>query len=323
MAVYTDIGEQALKEWLAHYDVGDLLSYRGIAEGVENSNFLLHTTKGQFILTLYEKRVCRDELPFFLELMRHLASKGLACPQAVARRDGTLLSDLACRPAALITFLEGIWMRQPAPLHCAQLGSTLAKFHLAAQDFFPSRCNSLSVAGWRQIWQDIYGDVNKIIPEEDLQQEIADELAFLAESWPNDLPKGIIHADLFPDNVFFIGDELSGLIDFYFSCHDILAYDLAICLNAWSFGADFRYHPAKGSALLTAYHQVRPLTKKELALLPLLARGAALRFFLTRAYDWFHTPTSGLVVKKDPLEYIAKLRFFRQIDDAAQLGFTP
>jgi len=324
MAVYTDISEQELQIWLAAYDVGELLSYRGIAEGVENSNFLLHTTKGQFILTLYEKRVKREELPFFLHLMRHLAAGGIACPQAIARRDGSLLSELAGRPAAMISFLEGIWMRQPAPIHCAGLGETLARLHLTGQDFPQLRDNSLSVAGWRSLWQDIHADLNKIAPESEgnLCQEISQELNFLEENWPSDLPQGIIHADLFPDNVFFIGDRLSGLIDFYFACHDMLAYDLAICLNAWGFEADFSYNRGKATALLDAYHKIRPLEAEEREFLPLLARGAALRFFLTRAYDWFHTPTTGLVVKKDPLEYVAKLRFFRQIEHASQLEPT-
>jgi len=322
MAVYTDISEQILKGWLSAYDVGDLLSYRGIAEGVENSNFLLHTTQGQFILTLYEKRVKCDDLPFFLQLMRHLAKKGIACPQAIVQRDGTVLSELAERPAALISFLEGIWLRHPEPTHCAQLGTTLAKLHLAAQDFSMSRANGLSLSGWRQIWQDIGSEINKIAPsrEGNLQQEMAYELAFIEKNWPDSLPKGIIHADLFPDNVFFINDRLSGLIDFYFSCNDMLAYDLAICLNAWAFNSDFSYNMDKGKALLAAYHALRPLTDKELAFLPLLARGAALRFFLTRAYDWFHTPENGLVVKKSPLEYVEKSRFFREISHATQLG---
>jgi len=322
MAVYTDIDERELKDWLASYDVGSLLSYRGIAEGVENSNFLLHTTKGQFILTLYEKRVSRGDLPFFLHLMRHLAAKNIACPQAVARRDGQLLSDLAGRPAALITFLEGIWMRQPAHTHCAALGTVLAQMHLAAQDFSYKRANSLSIGDWRILWQKIGDDANRIAPEREpsLASEIAHELDFLEKYWPHDLPQGVIHADLFPDNVFFIDDRLCGLIDFYFACNDMLAYDLAICLNAWGFDADFSYNRAHAQALISAYHAVRPLDPEELAQLPLLARGAALRFFLTRSYDWFHTPTTGLVVKKDPLEYVAKLRFFRQIDDVGQIN---
>jgi len=324
MAVYTDIGEQLLVNWLAHYDVGSLLSYRGIAEGVENSNFLLHTTKGQFILTLYEKRVKQDDLPFFLHLMQHLAARGIACPQAVVRRDGSLMAELCQRPAALFTFLEGIWIRQPTPHHCAQLGQALARLHLAAQDFPLSRTNGISVVHWRPLLQATAPDMNKIVSSSggDLHQEIAHELDFIERYWPNDLPEGIIHADLFPDNVFFIEDRLCGLIDFYFACHDMLAYDLAICLNAWGFNDDFSYNEAKAGALLSAYNEVRPLERREQEQLPILARGAALRFFLTRAYDWFHTPADGLVVKKDPLEYVEKLRFFRQINQVSPFGMA-
>jgi len=322
MAVYTDIGEEELKDWLAAYDVGSLLSYRGIAEGVENSNFLIHTTKGQFILTLYEKRVQRADLPFFLHLMRHLATRDIACPQAVPRYDGGLLGCLAGRPAALITFLEGIWIRQPTPAHCGELGITLAKMHCAAQDFSLTRTNSLSLSDWRPLWQQISADAHKMSPEDEGQivQEIESELDFMECHWPSHLPEGIIHGDLFPDNVFFIETRLCGLIDFYFACHDMLAYDLAICLNAWVFNADFSLDYARAQALLSSYHAKRPLETREWAQLPLLARGAALRFFLTRAYDWFHTPQNSLVSKKNPLEYLAKLRFFRQIDDMATLG---
>jgi len=324
MAVYTDINEQELKSWLEEYDVGALLSYRGIAEGIENSNFLLHTTKGQFILTLYEKRVNRDDLPFFLHLMQHLARRGITCPQALSRRNGELLGSLAGRPAALISFLEGIWMRQPRESHCAELGATLAKLHLAAQDFPLHRRNSLAPPDWCSLWQKIGEDANAIAPDREgkLVPEITAELDFVNQNWPHNLPQGIIHGDLFPDNVFFIEDKLCGLIDFYFACYDLFAYDLAICLNAWGFHSDFSYNKAHGQALLSAYHAVRPLEREELAQLPLLARGAALRFFLTRAYDWFHTPVSGLVVKKDPLEYVAKLRFFRQIKDISELGLN-
>jgi len=320
MAVYTDIAEQELVKWLADYDVGSLLSYRGIAEGVENSNFLLHTTQGQFILTLYEKRVQKNDLPFFLKLMHHLATKNIACPQAVARRDGSLTAELNARPAALFTFLEGIWMRQPTMHHCSQLGAALASLHLAGQDFSSHRANNLSLVQWRVLADKIEPDLPKITSAGagDLRQEIMDELDFLEKNWPDHLPEGIIHADLFPDNVFFIEDRLCGLIDFYFACHDMLAYDLAICLNAWGFDDDYRYNPAKANALLAAYQQIRPLEQDEWVQLPLLARGAAMRFFLTRAHDWFYTPVNGLVVKKDPLEYLEKLRFFRTLTQLEQ-----
>jgi len=320
MAVYTDISEEALADFLYQYDIGTLLSYRGITEGVENSNFMLHTTAGNFILTLYEKRVHEEDLPFFLHLMQHLSTRSIACPQTIKRRDGTLIGRLAERPAAIVSFLEGVWIRRPTAHHCACVGEAVARLHLGAQDFPLKRANALAPAGWHNLWQQIHDRANEIAPG--LAAEIATELTLLEQTWPQHLPQGIIHADLFPDNVFFIGEKLSGLIDFYFACHDMLVYDLAICLNAWCFEADFSYNVTKAHALLASYQAVRPLNEQERLFLPLLARGAALRFFMTRAYDWFHTNPQVQVVKKDPLEYLRKLRFFRQIERPDELGLS-
>ncbi|OLP58661.1 homoserine kinase [Xaviernesmea oryzae] len=319
MAVYTDITEGALRGFLEAYDIGRLTAYKGIAEGVENSNFLLHTTEGPFILTLYEKRVNAADLPFFLGLMEHLAARGLSCPLPLKRRDGALLGELAGRPAAIITFLEGIWLRQPETIHCAELGRTLAALHRAGEGFSLTRPNALSVGGWRPLWARARDRADEIAPG--LRDGIDRELAFLEQCWPDGLPAGIIHADLFPDNVFFIGDALTGLIDFYFACNDFLAYDVAICLNAWCFDDKTGiYNGDKGRAFLAAYQAERPLDERERAALPLLARGSALRFFLTRAYDWLTTPAGALVVKKDPLEYWRKLRFHQTIEDARGYG---
>jgi homoserine kinase type II len=318
VAVYTDITEDDLKRFLAEYDVGELTSYKGIAEGVENSNFLLHTTRDPLILTLYEKRVEKADLPFFLGLMQHLASKDLSCPLPLPRRDGALLGELSGRPAALISFLEGMWLRKPEAKHCREVGKALAAMHLAGQDFAIRRPNALSLDGWKQLWAKSAERADEVEPG--LQDEIAGELAFLAANWPQDLPAGVIHADLFQDNVFFLGDELSGLIDFYFACNDLLAYDVSICLNAWCFEKDGSYNITKGAALLEGYRIVRSLSEAEIAALPVLARGSALRFFLTRLYDWLTTPAGALVVKKDPLEYLRKLRFHRQIASSAEYG---
>ena len=320
MAVYTDITEDDLSRFLTAYDAGTLLSYKGIAEGVENSNFLLHTTAGSFILTLYEKRVDPGDLPFFLGLMHHLAERGLSCPLPLPRNDGALLGELSGRPAAMITFLEGMWLRKPAAKHCREVGRALAAMHLAGEGFGITRANALSVGGWRPLWDKSADRADEV--ETGLQDEIAGELAFLDAHWPKDLPTGVIHADLFPDNVFFIGDELSGLIDFYFACNDILAYDVATCLNAWCFEKDGAYNLTKGMALLEGYESVRPLTPEEAAALPLLSRGSAIRFFLTRLYDWLMTPPGALVVKKDPLEYLRKLRFHRQVANSAEYGLS-
>lgn len=316
MAVYTDITEIDLKHFLAQYDVGELTSYKGIAEGVENSNFLLHTTKDPLILTLYEKRVEKSDLPFFLGLMQHLSERGLSCPLPLPRRDGELLGELSGRPAALISFLEGMWLRKPEAKHCREVGKALAGMHLAGEGFEIKRPNALSLEGWKVLWEKSAERADEV--ETGLEAEITAELAYLEAHWPKNLPAGVIHADLFQDNVFFLGDELSGLIDFYFACNDLLAYDVSICLNAWCFEKDGSYNVTKGSALLEGYCSVRPLSDEEREAMPVLARGSSLRFFLTRLYDWLTTPEGALVVKKDPLEYLKKLRFHRQIASVAE-----
>lgn len=318
MAVYTEISGEQLAEFVARYDIGTVLSFKGIAEGVENSNFLLVTERGPYILTLYEKRVDPKDLPFFLGLMNHLAAKGERCPTAVADRNGDTLGTLAGKPAAIITFLQGIWVRRPRREHCAAVGRAMARLHLAAADFTMRRDNALSLTGWIML-------ADTLIPEADrvakgLGDEIAGEVAFLREHWPTALPSGVIHADLFPDNVFFLGEELSGLIDFYFACNDMLAYDIAICLNAWCFELDQALNVTKAKALLDGYRQVRPLEAKEIDTLPILCRGAALRFLLTRLNDWLSVPEGALVTPKDPLEYLAKLRFHRLAETAAAYG---
>ena len=318
MAVYTEVDDEALATFLDEYDIGSALSCKGIAEGVENSNFLLRTTSGTFILTLYEKRVTRDDLPFFLELMNHLSAKGMSCPVPIKNRHGELSGELAGRPAAIVSFLDGVWVRKPQVLHCAELGRAAAELHLAGSDFGMHRQNDLSVAGWRALFATIEPRVDEIAGG--LAAEIAMELDSLDASWPDHLPHGIIHADLFPDNVFFVGDQLSGLIDFYFACNDVLAYDLAICLNAWCFEADGAFNTTKARALIRSYAQARPLSAAEFAALPVLARGAALRFLLTRAFDWLHHPEGAFVSPKDPMEYLRKLRFHRAVSTPQAYG---
>ena len=318
MAVYTDVGVEELQTFLADYDLGEVLSYKGIAEGVENSNFLLHTTSGYFVLTLYEKRVAAHDLPFFLGLMEHLHASGLSCPQPVRNRSGETLGKLARRPAAVVTFLDGMWVRRPSATHCAAVGEALARLHLAGADFKMTRKNALSVAGWRHLCGSI-GELADSV-QRDLGRVIARELDHCETCWPRDLPQGVIHADLFPDNVFFLGNQLSGLIDFYFACTDTLAYDVAICLNAWCFESDHSFNVTKGRALLQAYGKARPLHDAERAALPLLARGAALRFLLTRLVDWLNVPPGAMVRPKDPLEYWRRLRFHQAIKSARDYG---
>ncbi len=325
MAVYTEVTDEALRAFLAEYALGELLAFRGIAEGVENSNYALRTSAGDFILTLYEKRVDPQELPWFLGLMRHLAAAGLACPQPVAAQDGEALRKLAGRPAAICTFLPGVWPRRVRPEHCAPLGDALARLHAAGADFEPTRRNALGPQGWAPLLDKCRAEGDAVQPG--LIAQLDAQLADILAQWPaaGALPVGHIHADLFPDNVFFLEDEarrprVSGLIDFYFACTDLLAYDIAICLNAWCFEQDGAFNVTKAAALLAAYQRVRPLAAAERAALPVLCRGAAMRFLLTRLYDWTATPAGALVTRKDPLEYLRKLRFFAQAEDAGALG---
>src|SRR5215472_3309354 len=296
MAVYTDVAAEDLSRFLAGYEIGTLLSYKGIAEGVENSNFLVHTEKGHFILTLYERRVAERDLPFFLNLMEHLASRGINCPQPVKNRAGKVLGKLAGRPAAIVTFLDGMWIRRPSAAHCGALGEALARLHLAGADFAMRRENALSVAGWRQLYEGCRKRAHRV--DRNLEALVGAELGALEREWPRDLPQGVIHADLFPDNVFFLGDKLSGVIDFYFACTDTLVYDVAICLNAWCFEVDHSYNVTKGRSLLSAYGKVRSLSQAERTALPVLARGAAMRFLLTRLVDWLAGPDGALVKPK-------------------------
>jgi len=318
MAVYTDVGDADLEAFMAGYDLGALLSFKGIAEGVENSNFLLRTERGNFILTLYEKRVAPQDLPFFIALMDHLAHQGVACPTPVRARDGEALRELCGRPAAIVTFLNGMWPRRIDPAHCAGLGGALARLHLAGASFPMVRPNDLSVAGWQRLFHSCAERANEL--QVGLADELADEVAFLSAAWPRELPTGVIHADLFPDNVFFRDRELSGLIDFYFACTDFLAYDLAICLNAWCFEPDLSFNVTKARLLVRQYRAVRPLAASELAALPLLARGSALRFLLTRLYDWLNHDPNALVRPKDPREYSKKLRFNLAVKHASEYG---
>ncbi len=318
MAVYTDVTAEELAGFLAGYELGELLSYKGIAEGVENSNFLVHTSTGNYILTLYEKRVAAKDLPFFLGLMQHLASRGISCPLPIKDKKGDVLGKIAGRPAAIITFLDGLWLRRPGAVHCAALGEALAKLHLAGLNFDLKRRNTLSVDGWRPLFEHCRDRVNEV--QRSLRDLIEKELASLERDWPRGLPQGVIHSDLFPDNVFFLGETLSGMIDYYFACNDALAYDVAICLNAWCFEADHSYNVTKGRALLQNYARVRQLDEAERAALPRLARGAALRFLLTRLVDWFNVPPGALVRPKDPMEYFRKLRFHQQVKSASDYG---
>jgi homoserine kinase type II len=320
MAVYTEVPDDMLIDFVAGYDLGEVMSFKGIAEGVENSNFFLATTTGRYILTLYEKRVARSDLPFFVGLVEHLAARGLSCPMPVHDREGRAIRELCGRPAAIFTFLDGMAVRRPKTLHCERVGRALGQLHLAGNGFALTRRNALGVDDWRPLYDSFAAEAGGIAP--DLGKLIARELDHLEANWPRELPAGVIHADLFPDNIFFHHGDVSGLIDFYFACNDAFGYDLAICLNAWCFEADHSFNITKGQALLRGYQAVRRLTEAERTMMPLLARGAALRFLLTRAYDWLNTADDAFVKPKDPLEYARRLRFHQTITTAAGFGLA-
>lgn len=318
MAVYTEVTDAALAQFLADYDLGAVLALKGIAEGVENSNFLLHVEAGYFILTLYEKRVEEASLPFFLALMEHLAARGVNCPRPVRNREGGALGRINARPAALVTFLEGMSRSRPDAKSCAIVGKALGKLHLTGVDFAGHRDNALALDAWPQLFDQVRDRADEFAPGTAAMVER--ELDFLAQNWPRDLPRGTIHADLFPDNVLFLGDDPPGLIDFYFACTDDFAFDLAICVNAWCFEPDLSFNHTKAVAMFDAYRRQRGLERSEVEAMPILARGAAMRFALTRLVDWLNVPQGALVHPKDPREYLQKLRFHQKVSSTGELG---
>lgn len=319
MAVYTDVSDDELTTFLADYELGGLLSFKGIAEGVENSNFLLHTERGFYILTLYEKRTKAEDLPFFLGLMEHACKRGVACPTPVEDRQGRSLKTLAWRPAAIVTFIEGVSVRRPSAEQCATVGAELAKLHAATADYPGTRPNALTVTGWRPLVASVGERADEVALG--LAEDLEDELGYLESHWAIDLPRGVIHADLFPNNVLFLGSRVSGLIDFYFAATDAYAYDLAICVNAWCFEADHSsLNITKARALVQGYSAVRPLSAAETEAFPLLCRGAAMRFLATRLYDWLNTPKGALVKPLDPIEFWKKNRFHRRVVSARDYG---
>lgn len=316
MAVYTKVDDQTLSAFLEGYDVGEATSFKGIAEGVENSNYLLETTKDRFILTLYEKRANPEDLPYFLDMMEHLAQKGLPAPLPIRDKKGVALQTLAGRPACMISFLKGVSVDHMSESHCAELGETLAKMHKALADYDTQRPNDLSLNGWQELAAVTCERADEVMPG--LRTLIEEELSFLESNWPAKLPMGTVHADLFPDNVLFTGDQITGLIDFYFGCTDMYAYDLAVCINAWCFDDNHQFEANKAKRLVEMYDAERRMEPAEIEALPILCRGAALRFLLTRLYDWLNPVEGAVVSVKDPADYVARLKFHQQIKDAAE-----
>ena len=318
MAVYTQVSAEALSTLLADYDVGGLVSAKGIAEGVENSNYLVDTTSGRFILTLYEKRVDSADLPFFMALLDHLADRGLPVPRAIRDRAGRQIREVASRPACLIEFLPGVSVSHPAPAQARATGAALGRMHAALGDFTQPRPNTLGIAGWHGLAEQCGADLDRISPG--LRQRVVEELAWLDGHWPSALPHSVIHADLFPDNVLMRADGVTGIIDFYFACTDVRAWDVAVTHTAWCFESDGTgYHPDRAAALIAGYDETFGLSADERHGFVALARGSCLRFLLTRAWDWLNTPADALVTRKDPLAFLRRLDFYRDADPG-QLG---
>ena len=327
MAVYTQLGAEALAALIAEFDVGELRMAKGIAEGVSNSNWLIETSgqdgaanagAARFILTMYEYRIELDDLPFFLSLLDHLAAKGCPVPRTIHDRSGALYRKIgdpgspagAGKAVALIEFLPGVSVSAPTIAQARAVGSALAQIHLAATDFAGARANGMDLAEWQRLAAECGAEgLRSIDPA--LADVVVRELPLLTEQWPQDLPRGVIHADLFTDNVLMLGSKVTGLIDFYFACTDLIAYDVAVTHAAWCFDNDGRnFVPELSAALLAGYQDVRPLSDAERSALPVLARGAALRFTMSRAYDWLNTPPGAMVVKKDPLAFVRRLEFY-------------
>ena len=318
MAVYTDITDEELAALLADFDLGAPLSLKGVAEGVENSNFLLETEAGRYFLTIYEKRVKAADLPFFLDLLGWLAGHGFPSATPIADRQGRVLKMVRGKPCAIVSFLSGLAIRRPSAAHCREAGEGLARLHIAAQGFDGSRSNDLGQAAWAPMFSRLVEDAEALKPG--LSKVITFDLEQLSAHWPRDLPTGVIHADYFPDNVFFKSGKFAGAIDFYFACVDALAYDVAVALNAWCFEPDGSFNITSARQLVAGYEAHRPLSPAERAALPVLAHGAAMRFFLTRLADWGATPAGALVRPKDPLEYERKLAVHRSSPDLVLFG---
>lgn len=318
MAVYTKVSETQLDSLLANYSIGKLKALREIESGVENSNYFLTTDKNKYVLTIFEKRVKREDLPFYLGLMQHLAQKNIPCPTPIITHDNQLISSISGKPSTIISFLNGKGVNQIQNYHLEELGKYMAKMHIAADDYPGKIKNSFSLESWIELFDKVKSRADEVKPG--LASEIEKELAFLSKNWPDNLPDGIVHGDMFPDNVFFDGEKLVGIIDFYFACHDFLMYDLSVCINAWCFEKNSDLNVTKVKKMFSEYEKIRHLKKEELDALPILTMGAAMRFLLTRLYDWLSHDKEALVTPKNPLEYLAKLRFHKGIKSHTDYG---
>lgn len=331
MAVYTKISHSELAELISGYNIGTLQSYAGIADGIQNSNFFVDTIVGtqstRYVLTIYENRINTDDLPFFLDLTEHLAKHHVPCPLPITNNNGKKISFIQGKPCAIITYIKGVEAINASTKKIAEVGKNLAQLHLAGQSFPASRKNEMGIEYWSAMFNSIKKRTDEIEPG--MANEISNALEYLIKNWPGNLPSGIIHGDVFPDNVLFADDgSVAGIIDFYFACNDIFMYDLAICLNSWCFDTteplnpQKLFNPEKAKALISSYNKIRKLSEDELQALPILATGAAMRFLLSRIYGFLNRVDGALVHTKNPIEYLYKLRFHSAVKQYTDYGIT-
>ena len=314
MAVYTKLSENNLKDFFSKYNLGKLLKFRGIQEGIENSNYFIKTDSGKFILTVYEKRVEEKDLPFFMGLMKNIFNENFPSPEPIINKNGNYITEIFGKKAAVVSFLEGASKKNLTPDNCYEVGIYTAKLHMITKNLNIKRTNRLSVNSWRLIYRKIQRDCSKIYP--DLTKIIERNLEVIEDKWPKNIPRGIIHADLFPDNIFFKGSKLTGIIDFYFSCYDFYALEIAICLNALCFegkNENLSFNVTKAKKFIDGYSSIRKLTEEEKESLKILCHGAAMRFLLTRVFDYLNLTEDALVKIKDPVEYLKRLEFHNSV----------
>ena len=314
MAIYTKLSENNLKEFFLKYNLGKLLNYKGIKEGIENTNYFIETDKGKFILTVYEKRVEEKDLPFFMGLMKNLFDANFPSPKPIINKNGNYITEISKKKAAVVSFLDGAIKKNLTPSNCMEVGIQAAKLHEITKNLKGKRENKLSINSWRKIYKNVQKDCSKIYP--DLDKIIEKNLDEIENNWPKNIPSGIIHADLFPDNIFFKGNNLTGIIDFYFSCYDFYAFEIAICLNALCFegkNENLSFNVTKAKKFINGYSSIKKLTEEEKKSLKTLCKGAAMRFLLTRVFDYLNLSKGALVKIKDPIEYLKRLEFHNSV----------
>ena len=315
MAIYTKLSESKLREFFSKYNLGNFINYKEIKEGIENTNYFIETEKGKFILTLYEKRVDEKDLPFFMSLMKNLFDKNFPSPQPIINKNGNYISEISGKKAAVVSFLDGSEKKNLNPDNCYEIGIQTAKLHLITKNLTGKRENKLSINSWRKIYKKIENECPKIHVK--LAETIEKNLNEIENDWPQNIPSGIIHADLFPDNIFFKKEKLSGIIDFYFSCYDFYAFEIAICLNALCFEGrkeNLSFNVTKAKKFIDGYSEIRKLSEEEKKSLKILCQGAAMRFLLTRVFDYLNLTKGAIVKIKDPIEYLKRLEFHNSVN---------